>query len=143
MKGVLLRNMAGSERDAGLCMEVVTSSSGDRPKIYSDKYFDFKRTTVLCSGHCLSKHKMTRYSRNLWRSIAPLATPGCAYGSKNRMKKKEQHLLDVQSSTDKSSQQRKTARHCRTPMKSNIVSIGCYCAFGCYQLDCRPTEIAC
>jgi len=26
----------------------------------------------------------------------------------------------------KSSQQRKTARHCRTPVKSNIVSIGCY-----------------
>jgi len=26
----------------------------------------------------------------------------------------------------KSLQQRKTARHCRTPMKSNIVSIGCY-----------------
>jgi len=24
------------------------------------------------------------------------------------------------------SQQRKTARHCRTPMKSNIVRIGCY-----------------
>jgi len=35
------------------------------------------------------------------------------------------YLLDLQSSTDKSSQQRNTTRHCRTPMKSNIVGIGC------------------
>jgi len=44
-------------------------------------------------------------------------------GLKN--KKKEMYLLDLQSSTDKSSQQRNTTRHCRTPMKSNIVGIGC------------------
>jgi len=37
---------------------------------------------------------------------------------------KKRHLIDVQSSTDKSSQKRKTARHCKTPIKSNIVSIG-------------------
>ena len=45
------------------------------------------------------------------------------------MKKKEQYLIDVQFSTDKSLQQHKTARHCRTPMKSNVVSIGSYILF--------------
>jgi len=40
------------------------------------------------------------------------------------MKKKEQYLLDVPSYADKKA--RKTARHCRTPMKSNIASIGSY-----------------
>jgi len=39
------------------------------------------------------------------------------------MKKKEQYFLDIQSSREKA---RKTARRCRTPTKSNIVSIGCY-----------------
>jgi len=42
------------------------------------------------------------------------------------MKKKEQYFLDVQFSRQKARKQRKTARHCRTQTKSNIVSIGCY-----------------
>jgi len=41
----------------------------------------------------------------------------------------------------KSSQQRKTARHCKTPMKSNIVSIGSYVWL--FLLDFAQTEIAC
>jgi len=44
-------------------------------------------------------------------------------------------------SLTKSSQQRKTARRWRTPIKRNIISIGCYVF--CYQLDCRQTKIAC
>ena len=34
-------------------------------------YFDLKRTTVVCSGHRLSKHKMTQYARNLVGAVAP------------------------------------------------------------------------
>ena len=41
----------------------------------------------------------------------------------------------------KRSQQRKTARHCKTPMKSNIVSIGSYVWL--FLLDFVQTEIAC
>jgi len=41
----------------------------------------------------------------------------------------------------KSSQQRKIARHCKTPMKSNIVSIGSYVWL--FLLDFPQTEIAC
>jgi len=49
--------------------------------------------------------------------------PGYACGYKKRMKKKKQYFLDIQSSRQKA---RNNARHCRTPTKSNIVSIGCY-----------------
>jgi len=41
----------------------------------------------------------------------------------------------------KSSQQHKTARHCRAPMTSNIVSIGSYVRL--LLLDFAQTEIAC
>jgi len=37
---------------------------------------------------------------------------------------KKRPLIDVQSSTDKKLAKCKTARHCRTPIKSNIVSMG-------------------
>jgi len=40
----------------------------------------------------------------------------------------------------KTSQQRKTARHCKTPMESNIVSIGSYDWL--FLLDFPQTEIA-
>ena len=33
--------------------------------------FDLKRTTVVCLGHRLSKHKMTKYARNLVGAVAP------------------------------------------------------------------------
>jgi len=75
---------------------------------------------------------MTRYA---------LASHGYAYGYKKRMKNKEHYLLDVQSLTDKSSQQRKTAKHCRTLMKIKLSALNG--TFGCYQLECPQTEIAC
>jgi len=36
------------------------------------KHFNFKGGTVFCSGHCLSKHKMTRYAKNFGRGYSPL-----------------------------------------------------------------------
>jgi len=64
---------------------------------------------------------MTRYARNFGEMV-PLP-PGYAHRYTKRMKKKEQYLINVQFLRRKS---RNNARHCRTPMKSNIVSIGCY-----------------
>jgi len=51
-------------------------------------------------------------------SLDPLSTPVV------ERKKKEQSCLMFNLRLTKSSQKRKTARHCR--MKSTIVSIGCY-----------------
>jgi len=57
--------------------------------------------------------------------MAPLAPSGYTCGYKKRMNSRPLHLMFNLLLT-KSSQQRKTARHCRNPMKSNIVSFGCY-----------------
>ena len=81
------------------------------------KYFDLRRATVFCSGCWLLKHKMTRYSRNIGRhgTLGPYVF---AYGYKKRIKKNKQYLM-LNLPLTKISQQLKTARHCRTPMKSN------------------------
>jgi len=42
----------------------------------------------------------------------------------------------------KSSQQRKTARHCKTPMKSNIVSVRSYVCLFLLDFSQTDTEIA-
>jgi len=47
------------------------------------KYFDFERATVFSSGHRLSKHKMTRYARNL-EGTWPSCSPGYVYGQEER-----------------------------------------------------------
>jgi len=47
------------------------------PQIFlRGKYFDFKRATVFCLGHRLSKHKTTRYARHFGgiTVLHPLAT---------------------------------------------------------------------
>jgi len=50
-----------------------------QPKIFSGaKYFDFKRATVFCLGHRLSKHKMT-YAKNLG-GRGPIGPPSYIYG---------------------------------------------------------------
>jgi len=36
----------------------------NQPKMWGGKYFDFRRATCFV-GHCLSKHKTTRYARKL------------------------------------------------------------------------------
>jgi len=66
VKGLILRNMVGRERDAGRLYESGYKQYSSQPKILGRvKYFDFKVATVFCSGHCLSKQKMTRYGRTL------------------------------------------------------------------------------
>ena len=62
--------------------KVVTITSAAKPNFFwGGKNFVFKQTTVFCSGHCLSKHKLTRYAGH-----GPLV---CAYGCK----KKERAVL--------------------------------------------------
>jgi len=67
--------------------------------------------------------------------------PGNAYGYKKRMKMKEQYFLDVQSSRQKA---RNNARQPGTAelRRKAILSV-LDATFGCYQLDCLQTEIAC
>jgi len=61
------------------------------------------------------------------------------------MKKKEQYLLDVQSSRQKSRNNASQPGTAELRWKAilSIVSIGCYVWLFCYQLDCPQTEIAC
>jgi len=98
VKGVILRNMAGREKDAGRLYESGYKQQCSQAKFFGQaKYFKFKRETVFRSGHCLSKHRMKRYASNL-RGHGSLAPPSTSVVER---KKKEQYLLDVQSSTDK------------------------------------------
>jgi len=54
------------------------------PKIWGSKnfgggkMFDFRRITLFSLEKCLSKHKMTIFSKNLG-VMAPLASPGYPY----------------------------------------------------------------
>jgi len=68
-------------------------------------------------------------SRKLWKGrsrIFYLRLRNPSY--KKRIKKKEQYILYLMINLPltKRSQQYKTVRRCRTPMKSNIASFGCY-----------------
>jgi len=68
-----------------VAIEAVTSGVaspkfwGDKKFFFWGKMFDFSRMTVFCFGYRLSKHKMTRYSKNLG-GHGPLGPPGYAYG---------------------------------------------------------------
>jgi len=44
------------------------------------KVFDFRWATVFCLGYRLSKHKMTRYAKNVG-GMAPWALSVYAYGT--------------------------------------------------------------
>jgi len=46
--------------------------------------FDFRRITLFCLEKCLSKLKMTICSENLEGAVAPLASPGYAYGCEGK-----------------------------------------------------------
>ena len=71
-----------------------------------DSYQHTNNTTILCIW------VWERCRPSVWNRLP------------KRLKKKKRYLIDVQISTDKSSQQHKTARHWKATMKSNIVSIG-------------------
>jgi len=49
----------------------------NQPKIGGGKCFNFKSPTVFCLEHRLSRHKMTRFARNL--GAMSLGPPGYAY----------------------------------------------------------------
>jgi len=53
----------------------------------------------------------------IWKGMTNLALPAYAFGYKKRMKRKEQYFCVLF--------ERKTASHCRTPIKNNVVSIRC------------------
>jgi len=67
--------------------------------------------------------------------------PGYVHGYKKRMKKKEQYFLDVQSSRQKA---RNNVRQPGTAeLRPKAILSVLDATFGCYQLDCPQTEIAC
>jgi len=46
--------------------------------------FNFRRITLFCLEKCFSKLKMTMCSENLEGAVAPLASPGYAYGCEGK-----------------------------------------------------------
>jgi len=56
---------------------VLGNSSANSSKFFEAKFFEFRRTTVFGLRNHVSKHKTTRYARNLWgmAHLAPLARP--------------------------------------------------------------------
>ena len=62
-----------------LCVDIRQLQWPRQPKTWrGGKWCDFERATVSCLGHCLSKHKMARYARNVW-GMTPLVARGYAY----------------------------------------------------------------
>ena len=124
-----------------LCQRFDTEGHGwawERCRPSAWKWLQVVASPKFFGRHCLSKHKMTRYVRNL-RGMVHL--PSWLRLWLQEKNEKERTVLPWCSVFQtKSSQQRKTARHCGTPMKSNIVSIGCYVWL---LLDYPQTEIAC
>jgi len=97
--------------------------------------FTLKRVEML-----MSTLNSYQYSKNttilcIWAWDRCRPSVWIESGSKKGMEKKM-----FNSPLTKSSQQRKTTRHCKTPMKSNIVSIGSYVWL--FLLDFLQTEIA-
>ena len=108
-----------------VCMKVVTNSSVASPKFFWEgQILWLKTSNGILFGHCLSKHQMVRYVRNL-RWMFPLP-PWLRLWLQEKNEKERTALSWCSIFQTKSSQQRKTARHCRTLRKSNIVSVGCY-----------------
>ena len=115
----------GARKMQAVCMKVVTSSSVASPKFFWEgQILWLKSSNGILFGHCLSKHKMTRYVRNLGGMVQ--WPPWLRLWLQENNEKERTVLSWCSILQTKSSQQRKAARHCRTPTKSNIVSIGCY-----------------
>jgi len=92
----------------GRARERCSSVTSQRKNFGGTKDIDFKRATVFSSRHCLSKHKMTRYARNLaatsplWPRLAtPLVT-------RKEWKRKNNTYLMFNLPRTKSSQDRQT-----------------------------------
>jgi len=89
-----------------------------------DSYQNSNNTTILCIW------AWERCRPFVWKRLL-----------KKNEKEKKRYLIDAQFPLTKSSKQRKTARHCKTPTKSNIVSIGSYVWL--FLQDFPQTVIAC
>ena len=124
-----------------VCMKVVTSSSVDSPKIFWEgQILWLKASNGILFGHCLSKHKMTKYVRNLG-GMVPL--PSWLRLWLQEKNEKERTVLSW-CSIFHWQKARNNARQLDTaePRQKAVLSV-LDAAFGCYQLDCPQTEIVC
>jgi len=82
--------MAGREKNAGRLYESSYRQYRSRAKFFRGaKYFDLKRATVFCSGHCLFKRKMTRYARSYGGQSVASLSPYLPQWLQEKRKKKE------------------------------------------------------
>ena len=138
VKVLIQGNMVDAREVQAVFMKVVTSSSVASPKLCGGpNTLTLMRAAVICSGHCLSKHKMTRYTRNS-RDVVPLPSWLRLWLQEKNDKETTVHSLpDIQSSTNKKLAKTQDSQTLQNPDEKR------YDAFGCYQLDCPQTEISC
>ena len=87
----------------------------------------------------LDSYQYSNSTTILWTWVWEWCRPSLWKWLRKRMKKKKKrYLLVLNFPLTKSSQQCKTATHCKTPMKSNIVSIGSYVWL--FLLDLAQTD---
>jgi len=109
-----------------VCMKVVTGSNAVTPKIFGEP-----NTLTLSEQQHFVRDTPCQSTKwqdmlEIWWGMAPLAPLAWPMFTRKEWKRKNSTYLMFNLPLTKSSQQRKTARHCRTRMKSNIVSMECY-----------------
>jgi len=107
-------------------MKMVTSSSvtSQRKTFFRDQILWLQPSNSILLDTLPARAQNDRNARNLegaWPLWPFLATP--LVTGKESKRKNSAYLMFNHSRTKSSP---KTARHCRAPMKINIVSIGCY-----------------
>jgi len=112
----------GAREMQAIWMKVITSSSVAIPKFLGEQILWLQASNSILFGTLPVKTK----NDMIFQKFGGPWPPGYAYGYKKERKRKNSTYLIFSLPLTKSSQQHNTARHCRTPVKCNIASIGCY-----------------
>ena len=102
------------------------------------KYFEFKRATVFCSRHCLSKNNMTRYARNLEGAWPPWLRLWLQ--EKNE---KERTVLTWCSIFHEQKVRNNERPSDTAELRWKTILSALDATLSCYQLDCPQIELAC
>ena len=108
-----------------VCIQVVTSSSVASTQTFWGTIFWLETGSSTLFGTLPVNAKIDKAGQKFWGQgfLSPIATPMV---TRNERKRKCLQYWMFNLSLTKNSQQRKTNKHCRTPLKSNIVSSGSY-----------------
>jgi len=118
-----------------VCMKVVISSSVAGSQFFWEgQILWLKASNSILFGHCLSKHRMTKYAS--LGGMVPFP-PWLRIWSQAKNEKES----TVQSSRQKARNKSKQPGTAELRRKAILSVLDA--TFGCYQLDCPQTEITC